>query len=96
MINIVYDKEECKITVSGHAGYAEKGSDIVCAAISALYQTLLLREHCYEQIGVEDDLRTAFTDTPMWNRVVFDTIAKGMEAIARQYPENVAFRMAQG
>ena len=29
-------------TISGHADYAEEGSDIVCAAVSALSQTALL------------------------------------------------------
>ena len=28
--------ETCGFTVSGHAGYAEEGSDIVCSAVSAL------------------------------------------------------------
>lgn len=29
------------ITVSGHAGYAETGKDIVCAGVTALTQTLI-------------------------------------------------------
>lgn len=29
------------LTVEGHAGYAETGKDIVCAAVSALTQTLI-------------------------------------------------------
>lgn len=29
------------LTVKGHAGYAERGKDIVCAAVSALAQGLL-------------------------------------------------------
>ena len=37
-INICRNKEGCisEFTVSGHAGYAEEGSDIVCAAVSVL------------------------------------------------------------
>ena len=31
-----------KITVIGHAGYAPKGNDIVCAAVSALTQALMM------------------------------------------------------
>lgn len=40
-INIVRDKQNNiqKFTVSGHAGFSEHGSDIVCAAISALAYT---------------------------------------------------------
>ena len=42
MITIIYDEKEKDMILqaSGHAGYAEKGSDIVCAAVSALMQTL--------------------------------------------------------
>lgn len=29
------------LTVKGHAGYAERGKDIVCAAVSALVQGLM-------------------------------------------------------
>ena len=30
-----------RITVSGHAGFAEAGKDIVCAGVTALIQTLI-------------------------------------------------------
>ena len=30
-----------RIEISGHAGYAEPGKDIVCAAVTALTQTLI-------------------------------------------------------
>ena len=30
-----------RITVSGHAGFAEAGKDIVCAGVTALTQTLI-------------------------------------------------------
>lgn len=31
----------CAIEIQGHAGYAERGKDIVCAGVSALYGTLV-------------------------------------------------------
>jgi len=31
----------CAIEIHGHAGYAEKGKDIVCAGVSTLYGTLV-------------------------------------------------------
>lgn len=30
----------CALTIAGHAGYAEKGKDIVCAGVSTLWGTL--------------------------------------------------------
>jgi uncharacterized protein YsxB (DUF464 family) len=48
-IHIVRDKEGFiwEFTVKGHAGYAEHGSDIVCAAVSAV---------AYTAVGALDDL----------------------------------------
>lgn len=39
MIRIAIDKRTLSIRVRGHAGYAPKGSDILCAGVSALIQT---------------------------------------------------------
>lgn len=38
---IVVTLTQSGLTVDGHAGYAETGNDIICAAISALAQGLL-------------------------------------------------------
>lgn len=40
-------------TVKGHAGYAEPGNDIVCAAISALTQTALISLN--EVCGIDEE-----------------------------------------
>lgn len=42
MIVVTYEKsrESCSLRVEGHAGYAARGSDIVCAAASILFYTL--------------------------------------------------------
>lgn len=37
---ITVQRKKGQITVSGHAGYAEKGHDIVCAAVSILIYNL--------------------------------------------------------
>lgn len=41
MYLIVVKIRENGLTIDGHAGYAEKGKDIVCAAVSALVQGLI-------------------------------------------------------
>ena len=38
---IVVKINEERITITGHAQYAEEGKDIVCAAVSVLAQTLI-------------------------------------------------------
>ena len=53
MINIelILKDEKCiGFTVSGHAGYAEKGQDIVCAAVSATSQMSLIG---IENLGID-------------------------------------------
>lgn len=42
-IGIVRDKDGFiwEFTVKGHAGFSERGSDVVCAAVSAIAQTTL-------------------------------------------------------
>ena len=40
MIEVSRSKES--IRICGHAGYAEHGKDIVCAAVTALSQTLIM------------------------------------------------------
>ena len=38
---IVVEQHGSDISINGHAGYAEAGKDIVCAAVSTLAQTLI-------------------------------------------------------
>jgi len=40
MIKIVFRPEIFELEITGHAGQADKGKDIVCAAVSALFYTL--------------------------------------------------------
>lgn len=44
MIHVMVDlKGETKtLRISGHANFAPKGRDIVCAAVSAIFQTAIL------------------------------------------------------
>lgn len=45
MIHVVADLRDpnrTTLTISGHAGFAMRGKDIVCAGISAIFQAALL------------------------------------------------------
>lgn len=52
MIEVVVNRNEedlvTAFTVKGHAGYGQKGSDIICAAVSAI---------CYTAVGYFDTQR---------------------------------------
>ena len=96
---IVITQYEDGVTIKGHAGYAEHGKDIVCAAISALTQTfitsvedLTAAEIKYAISNGDVDISyEGFTDRA---RVLLDSFFIGCELIAREYPENVQIAQA--
>lgn len=82
--------------ISGHAEYSEAGSDIVCAAVSALSQTALLGllhyipqnviYHMEEENGF---LTVRVEKCCEVSQVIFHTMVLGLEQIAQQYPSYV-------
>ncbi len=98
-VDICKDKQG-RITgykVSGHAGFAEEGMDIICSAVSALTQAPLLglERHLKlkpsysvnQQDGIlEVALNSAPTDL---TQAVLQTMVYGVESIARQCPQYV-------
>ena len=85
----------------GHTGYAESGSDIVCAAVSALTQSTLngLQNILKAPVECEIDDRSAlleakFTAAITENQLqraqlLLETLLQGLQAIERSYPRNV-------
>ena len=60
MINAVFTKKYgklCGVRVCGHAGYADAGEDIVCAAVSSAVQ--LSANLITESFGLQADISTA-------------------------------------
>jgi uncharacterized protein len=85
-----------RIEVSGHAGFAEAGSDIVCAAVSALVMTAAhgVAQICHTPVRVSDDPAGAFVlDVPSGGgadaQAVLATTLAGLQAIARAHPSHV-------
>ncbi len=87
--------------VSGHAGYAEAGADIVCAAISALTQATLngLRNILKVPVMFDQDDEGAFLEANLTPEATEDqveraqlllqTLLEGLRAIQREYPRNL-------
>ncbi len=88
------------ISLRGHAGYGNHGSDVVCAAVSTLLQAF--------EVGLRDVMR--FTDATViterhdaegymricWSResgigdsVLFQTLVRSLWSIQRGYPKNL-------
>ena len=85
----------------GHSGYADAGSDIVCAAISALTQTVLngLKNVLKAPVMFDIDDRRAYLEarlTPeateeqiQQAQLLLVTLLEGLQAIQREYPRNL-------
>lgn len=51
-ITVYQDKDQVRrLTLTGHAGFAEEGSDIVCAAVSS--QVISVENSLYHLLGIE-------------------------------------------
>lgn len=102
MIQIVYEVNpengRMMLRAAGHAGYAEKGKDIVCAGVSALMQTLAYSAaedentsaSCRE-IGGTNEMRILADNTPDM-LAKFELVADGLILLANAYPKNVGFQ----
>ncbi len=82
---------------SGHAGWAQSGDDVVCAAVSAVLQAAWLGLSEVAKIDVDGrresgSLTLAWPEAARGNaavRAIVATAALSVERIALQYPEHV-------
>ena len=84
------------IKISGHAGYAEPGKDIVCAGISTLSQTLIasVEELTEDTIEYVIDEQAATLDIKFWSlsdktKCLIDSFFIGVQMIADEYRDYV-------
>lgn len=96
MTNITYRRfnNSYSITIDGHAGYAETGKDIVCAAISALAQTLMAHieteaEVCETYVG---DGQVWIYGSGLISCFSYETIVTGLKLIAQGFPDYVKIK----
>ena len=85
MIRVRFDGAQ--VTVSGHAGYAPAGRDIVCAAVSALVYALA---GYLEETGQAErvDIRRGFADIrgTAAGAAALVLVRCGVEQLAQAYP----------
>lgn len=104
MVNVNFEQtgSSFEIKCLGHAGYAERGKDIVCAAVSALCIALELAlrksgaaRHCsfYENIDdglyeiIISDIKNGECEKMCKNYIFM--FLSGMELLQEHYPENI-------
>lgn len=95
MITVRYS--DMSISVQGHAGYAESGSDIVCAgvstAVNCLIQTVRARKWTGAKLIVKDDIvMVGLKPWPFCGRAAakfLDDFVAVCRNMAREYPHNI-------
>jgi uncharacterized protein YsxB (DUF464 family) len=91
------------VFAEGHAGWAEHGRDLACAAVSAILQAAWVGLTDHARVDVEGE-RTPARLSMRWPAA--DRGREGVEAIvataelaigqlARQYPKNISARQAE-
>jgi len=82
--------------VKGHANFAPKGTDVVCASISAIAQTAVLGIVDVAKAEVEIEKIDGFLSVKLREghkrldiRTIFDTMIAGIVSVADQFPDYV-------
>ncbi len=105
MIDISYCPSLCSVRILGHAGSAPKGEDLVCAAVTALAQTLaanvqelaahgvLADKQVYLMPGLAEIRCTPRQEFRSVAVLVFDVVCTGLEKLAQTYPRYLRYQI---
>ena len=105
MIQVTYYRKYNRLTVTGHAGSAEKGHDLVCASASMLAYTLAANVANMADCGqVREPIMkmyegdTEISCNPRHNlkasvTLVFDSICAGFDLLSHYYPNFVKYEI---
>ena len=105
MIQAIYYRKYNRLTVTGHAGAAEPGHDLVCASASILAYTLAanvanMADHgqVRQPIIKNDPGDAEISCNPRHNlkasvTLVFDSICVGFDLLAKDYPEYITYEI---
>ena len=96
-IQIIIDNSQIlKVEVKGHADYADKGSDIVCAAVSAIVQTAghevekMSKNSTCEKEGYYSIITEKIDDENSRDaQIILKTMQNGLAELQEQYPKNI-------
>ena len=93
MIKVVYNDNYRNLKITGHAGYADKGKDIVCASASSIIlSSINLAIEFNKDVKYTDDLNKIeiINNTDDENVIkVFSNMINCLEDLEKQYPDNI-------
>lgn len=91
---IVVSARKGEITLTGHAGYASSGHDIVCSAVSCLFQNMVASIEALTDDEIEYDIKSGcsrmiYENLSDTSKTLVDSFFIGICGVAEAYPENV-------
>ena len=83
-----------RITIDGHAGYAEAGKDIVCAGVTALTENLIDSIESLTEDKIQYEISPGrvdihYKDLSEDGKLLVDSFFLGICGIAKDFPEHV-------
>lgn len=102
MIRIKYNRKLNTLKMKGHAGSAEEGKDLICAAATTLAYTLAQNLKIAERQGCVEDLEIILepgdariscrpTDDLETVQCMFETVRTGFLLLEGNYPDFIKF-----
>lgn len=90
---IVVNICENSLSIDGHAGYAEAGKDIVCAAVSVLAQNLIGSIEALTEDKIQCQIETGhinikYGDLSEQGKLLVDSFFIGVSAVSAAYGQN--------
>lgn len=94
MILIAINITDNIIKIRGHAGYAPRGQDVVCAGVTALTQTLVESIEGLTGNEIKYDMSPGRVDIEIMNpdedaQLLTDSFLVGIEMIVDEFPEHI-------
>ena len=93
-----YNGEIRKVEITGHADYADKGHDIVCAGISMICQSYMYYIQDLEPKGKAQMISLLMSDGNFFmcsqskspeSEAAFEMLRRGMITLSDTYPDNL-------
>ena len=105
MISVIYHRNLNQVSVEGHAQSGEVGHDLVCASASILTYTLASfvdnmkaeGQTKHRAVKLKEGHTFISCDPPKRYKgavtLVFDSICAGFELLAKDYPDNISYKI---
>ena len=104
MINVIFTESDgliCGFELSGHSGYAESGSDIVCSAVSSAAlmaaNTVIEIQNLNPDITVNDGFLSLnlSKQEAQTAKVILDGLKLHLTALSKEYSEFIKVKISE-